>query len=565
MELKLIQENLMPRCRWDDVKPVSTWIYLIVSFLIVALGQPARIPFLGIVASVGGFACFWRAMLSFPAARTRFILAGIWFSGIQLIQLSWMSTTDYMGPLIVLVYLFLAGALGLQFAALSLCLTPGIPMNLSRCLALAGIWVFFEWTRLFPCTGFTWNPVGLALSSSTWSMQWASVFGVYGLSFWVILVNALALWVITAPVCKRAIGLFAAAALFPFLYGFVQVACIEAAPEPKALRAVLVQTALLPEQRDYYETNPDAYIRPLHQWERILEFIEKNREGSIDLIVLPESALPHGAFRPSYPAWMIRETWRQHFGSLSISDFPPLKTPLAQMVGENEWRLTNAFWVQALSNHYHANVIIGLDDEEKGELYNAAFLFRPQSETIQRYEKRVLVPVSEYVPFNHGGFLARFIAHQFGIGNFFRPGELAKKFDGVAPLSISICYEETFSHLIRESRQQGAELFVNVSNDVWFPGSTLPQQQFDHGKIRAVENGVAILRACNTGVTGGIDSLGRTIAILEPSEEVGDAIAFNLPLRSYRTLYTFWGDWGILFCSGISILTFFLLRKKKLL
>ena len=131
-------------------------------------------------------------------------------------------------------------------------------------------------------------------------------------------------------------------------------------------------------------------------------------------------------------------------------------------------------------------------------------------------------------------------------------------------MSLSVCYEECFPHIMREGRQKGAQLFVNVTNDGWYPYSRLPEQHFIHGRMRAIENGVPLLRACNTGVTAGVDSLGRTIARFENSEgnfelEKG-ALYIPLNLYSFSTLYTFWGDVLILILSLGSLV---FLRERK--
>lgn len=533
------------------------WFCLISSFLVVALGQPARISELSYLASAVGFALFWKSMLQLSSPRSRFLLAFVWFSSVQMIQLSWMATVQYMGPLIVAVYLFLNLALGVQFGALSMFLKPSQAVRPLKMVAMAGIWVFFEWTRLFPCTGFTWNPVGLFLSSSVYSLQWASVFGIYGLSFWVILVNVAALRLFTTPFSKRSTAVFCSLAAFPYLFGFATLK-LEENRESFSLKAILVQTGIMPEQKDYYANQADAFIPAVQQWDRILHAIGKSGEGAPDLIVLPEGALPYGAFRYGYYLEPVHRVWAHHFGPGSMLDFPSAVKPYAKYE-RGRWKTTNAYWVQALANHYNADVIVGLDDEE----YNAAFLFHPHGEVPQRYEKRILVPVGEYVPFGGIRIVSDFIARQFGVPFSFLAGNEAKIFQGKVPLSVSICYEETFSGLIREARVKGAELFVNITNNAWFPSSKLAQQHFDHGMIRTVENGVAVLRASNTGITGGIDSYGRTIALLKPSEQQAEALAVEIPLSSRKTLYVLWGDFAILILSGALILAFIVRQRMR--
>ena len=223
--------------------------------------------------------------------------------------------------------------------------------------------------------------------------------------------------------------------------------------------------------------------------------------------------------------------------------------------------VSNSFWAQAVSDHYGAEMVIGLDDFDGEHSYNAAFHFVPRTLNITRYEKRVLLPLAEYLPFP---FLKPLIA-RYGINSFFTHGKGAKVIEGRCPLSVSICYEECFSHLMREGRSKGAKLFVNVTNDAWYPFSRLPQQHFDHGRIRAIENGVPLVRACNTGVTAGVDSLGRTLGRFENSngnfELERGALFLPIDLYAFSTLYTLWGDGFILVLSLVCLV--FLIRKRE--
>jgi apolipoprotein N-acyltransferase len=529
---------------------------LAASFALAAFGQSAWVSFFGIGAAAFGYALFWRAMLLLPRRRDRFLLSTGWFAAVQAVQLSWLTSTDYMGPLILVVYLFLIAAIGVQFGILSLIFDER-EISLRRCLAAAGCWVFMEWIRLLPFTGFTWNPVGLSLADHPLSIQFASLFGVYGLSFWVIFVNALALWAF--PFWRRG-AVWAAAAIFPYLFGWAYQSWIEWTALPvQPYSAALVQTAILPEEKDIVSHRSSSFVPPLNQWERIWENLRSN--NPVDLIVLPEAAVSLSAYRPFYPIDLLRDVWADRFGKEALSDLPELKTPLA-IEDKRGWRATNAYIAQAMANHFHAHLIAGFDHQDGEKKYNAAFLFSPDGEEPQRYEKRILVPVGEYVPFPNIRWLAAFLAEQFGIGDSFDIGSEAKIFRSSVPIGVSVCLEETYSGLIRDLRRKGADLFVNISNDVWFPRSRLPEQHFQHGRIRAAENGVYAFRACNTGITGAVDCFGRVIAYLPPSEQDRGVLYLNLPLKSFQTLYTWWGDWAILSLSAFFILFGF--RKKKL-
>ena len=275
------------------------------------------------------------------------------------------------------------------------------------------------------------------------------------------------------------------------------------------------------------------------------------------MVVLPEVALPYGAYRGIYSLDNIKSLWVRVFGKGSNKNLPEIKPPYAF---ERESRygsqivVTNLFIAQALANQLRAEVIIGLDarDLKTKKLYNSAFFFRPFESSFSSYEKQVLVPLGEYIPYEWATNLAK----KFGIVESFSPGDVAKVFVGTVPIGVSICNEETYPYIVREIRKLGANFLVNISNDVWFPDSKLPIQHFEHGRLRAAENGVSLVRACNTGVTGAIDCFGRVIGTLEvdtsKSQRAAGALFLNVPTNQFSTPYTLYGE------SLIVILSLFL-------
>lgn len=539
----------------------TAFLLILVSFLLVSLGQPAYLGWLGIIAGTCGYALFWKGMHAFPSRR--FLCSFLWFSAVQGVQLFWMASTTYHGPLIIFVYLAVVAALGLQFALLSYFIPKKAPSFLAI-LALSGLWTIFEWIRLFAICGFPWNPVGLAWAGNPYSIGWASLFGIYGLSFWVMLVNLLGYRALFSLPSRKTYSLWLGLAILPFFFGVSQrVVFSYQEKDPQLLSVVLVQTALFPEERDFTPSQKELFVSPWEQWRRILRYIKSSAKGKIDLIVLPESALPLGAFRPFYSQEQFLAVWRQEWGSEALRSLPTFASPLAQE-REGTWMLTNAYWGQALADATQSEVIIGLDDYDpkNKSSYNAAFHFSPGCKIPQRYEKRVLVPMGEYIPYDW----CKKIAKEFGIEGSFLPGKEAKIFAGKVPLSPSICVEEIYSGIMRENRKKGARLFVNVTNDVWFPHTLLPKQHFHHSAVRAAENGIPLVRATNTGITGAVDAFGSTLQTLTSkkilTENLAGALHVYVPLQSYPTLYTFWGNGCILSLSFFFLILFALFRLQ---
>lgn len=496
-----------------------------------------------------GFALFWLSLAC--VKRKRFLYSMIWFFFVQLVQLSWLASTAYQGIYILFVYVGLSLALGLQFGVLSLFFPRKPLLTVYHSLGMAALWTLMEWSRLHVFCGFVWNPVGLSHTASLVGVQMATIWGIFGLSFWVIFVNLLMVKAIFDR-CRKSICLCGGAFLLPYLFGVCHMQYHKAriVDSIKPFNVVLVQTALLPDQKSYFHQSKGEYVCPYRQWENILFYLEEHRSKKLDLIVLPEAALPYSAYTPFYDCKEVKHIVETFWGEIDLS--PLLTKPLASVRKEGCY-VSNAFWAQAISNHYNAEVVIGFDDCDNGHYYNAAFHFVPGRRVITRYEKRVLLPLAEYLPFS---FLKPLI-RRYGIDNFFSHGKEAKVIEGRCPLSISICYEECFSHLMREGRQKGAQLFVNVTNDGWYPFSRLPQQHFDHGRIRAIENGVPLVRACNTGITVGVDSLGRVIDEFKCPEwgrgVDGGSLFLSVNLYTFPTLYTIWGDSFIVILSCVCV------------
>lgn len=517
--------------------------FYFISFLIVALGS--SVPSLGAVSACIGFLLFWQSMLH---ENRRFYLAVAWFFFVQMVQLSWMTSDTYMGMGIWLVYSGLSFFLALQFGLFSLFFSSRI-RSLPECFAMAGAFVLLEWTRLFICTGFTWNPIGLALASSQQAIQMASLLGVYGLSFWVIWVNAVGFYFLHNNPTRAKFSVWLFLVFFPYLFGGVQEALVRQwVPFERTCSVALVQTGILPEEKDFFLEKREAFIPPLEQWERIWEGLD--RKGPFDFLVLPEAAVTLRVRHPFYPLEEVEASWRRFFGSQSLENFPPLCFPFAKKEGAS-WKVSNAFIAQALANHFQAELVAGFDDAERGANYNAAFYFKPFSLKIQRYAKQVLVPMGEYIPLSSWGWFSRFLQKQFGLGNSFKAGSVSKVFQAETPFSASVCVEETYSELIRGMRKKGARLFINVTNDIWFPCSPLPLVHLQHARLRSAENGVYSFRSCNSGVTGVIDCFGNVIHSLPIDESKVQVLYTNVPLRSFSTLYTQLGDFWILVGSGV--------------
>ena len=525
-----------------------TAVLFLISWALFAWGQPHISPILSVLASSFGLALIWLALMPIRSKKIRYAVTTLWFFSVQLVQLSWFASPTYQGAYIYFVYGGLALWLGAEFGILSLFLPNKGPIPFRCILGISALWTLLEWSRLFVLCGFAWNPIGLSLTGFNISSQLASVVGVFGLSFLVIVINLLGVNLYYRR-SKRALLVYGGILFFPYLFGAFHLEFHEKRERKDPYHVALVQTALLPDEKDYYYGKEDRFVHPYLQWYSIVTYLKNHSDKNLDLIVLPECALPFGSHAKVYSYTDMAPFMEGELGNLS----PLLVEPFAEE-REGGWYVSNSFWAQAIADYHGAELVMGLDSKEAKDHYNAAFHFSSHGERkVTRYDKRVLLPLAEYLPFT---FLKPLVA-RYGITNFFTRGKEAKVIGEKHPMSLSVCYEECFPHIMREGRIKGAKLFVNVTNDGWYPYSRLPEEHYIHGRIRAIENGVPLLRACNTGITAGVDSLGRTVARFENGEgkfelEKG-ALFIPLDLYSYPTLYTFWGDAFIVLISLISL------------
>ncbi len=545
---------------------LQSFFSLSIAFLIVAFGQPAWVGWLCPIAAAVGYAICWDALRNLSIrSNYRFLIAFIWYAGVQTIQLSWMTATEFHGAYILGVYLGLCVCLGLLFAIFSVFLFSKPSLSLLRIGALAGIWTMMEWGRFHIMCGFSWNPAGMALAAYPLSMQLAAITGVLGLSFWVMLTNLVALkelWKRKRP--REGFLRWLGVALVPYVFGSIFWSFHHPVEDKKVeSKVALVQTGLLPSQKFPLQGRIKEFLSPLVQWQRIFTFLKECEVNKPSLIVMPEYTIPFASSQPIYDSQTAIALLKDAFGIAALKALPPLQHPFAAIREDGKGTqchlVSNSYFSQFLANFYQADVIIGMEDRdaETKKCYSAGLHFSPDQGGPQRYEKQVLLPLAEYLPFE---WCRRLVAG-YGISDFYTPGTESKVFIGKRPFSVSICYEETFPEIMREGKAKGAELFVNLTNDNWYPNSKLAKQHFDHGRLRAVENGIPIVRACNSGITAVIGPRGEIVDQLQQKEGV---LYANIPQYTFFTPYVKWGDTLILGIS-LGLLCSYLLFQKWLI
>jgi apolipoprotein N-acyltransferase len=544
--------NLQLLALMKNLKTNYNCLFFLSSLFIVALGQNAWIGFLGYFAQSIGYLLFFISIKSIENLKKRFFLGFFWFFIISAFHLSWFASVEYQTFFILIVYVLLTAWVAVEFGLICL-LVPRANKNLSflRILTICSVWTLFEIARRYVLCGFTWSIIGLCLANNKYSITLSSIFGVYGLSFWVLLVNLLGYFAILSKKKKFLVN-YVIFAIAPYVLGFILHAqYFDEIKNSEKLNVALIQTSILPKQRGSFFMVDDGnlQISPYAQWNGIFKILKPLKGKKLDYIVFPEVFIGFDARANIYFFDIIKNNMKIIFGEKIEKCFP--KTLSKNSDYYINKKVSNLFILQTLCTFFNAQIVGGLEHiDANNKAYNSAFFISPNSNSIDVYNKQVLVPIGEYFPINS----LKKIAKNFGIFDSYSRGDENKLFSKEKnPFAVSICYEETYGNIVRKSRRLGASFLINITNDAWFSNSKLPNQHYEHSKIRAAENGVSVIRACNTGVTAMINPFGEKIStFLENGKNIETKRGFlygQIPTFSINTLFVFWGDNFIIFMS----------------
>ena len=190
-----------------------------------------------------------------------------------------------------------------------------------------------------------------------------------------------------------------------------------------------------------------------------------------------------------------------------------------------------------------ATVVLGAQRHDARGYYNTLAVLNPQGQITQRYDKHHLVPFGEYIPFlGLFGVVGKGFAAQFGEGYQAGSGPTVLTVEGVGKFLPLICYELVFPHEVGAVSQR-ADFMLQITNDAWFGTFSGPYQHLAQARMRAIEQGLPLVRAANTGVSAVIDSKGNLLQHL-PLGQAG-YLDVRLPGPAAPTFYSHFGDWPV--------------------
>jgi apolipoprotein N-acyltransferase len=206
-------------------------------------------------------------------------------------------------------------------------------------------------------------------------------------------------------------------------------------------------------------------------------------------------------------------------------------------------------------------VATGIQREEGALFFNSLRVLTGAGEELARYDKHHLVPFGEYIPFGdlaYSWFGITAFAAQSGATYSAGPGPAVLDLGPLGRVLPLICYEAVFPRLVNAAPGR-ADWMLQITNDAWFGIRTGPFQHLDQARLRAVEQGLPLIRVANTGVTAVIDARGRVRQTL-PFGETG-VLDTTLPAALPPTPYTRWGDLPVLVVLvGLTLLAF---RRRR--
>ena len=384
-----------------------------------------------------------------------------------------------------------------------------------RALLLApAAWVAVELVRA-RISGFPWDLLGVTQVDNIPLARIARVTGVYGLSFEIMVVNtAMAAIFLVRRHQRKSLALVTLIAAAVLQVG--RLVNPDAVPTDHTAQLVQQNIPILEGAdwtKDYFENT----LRDL----TTISLAPMQNGQHPNLIVWPESPAPFYTTDPTF-----RDTI----------------TNLARV--SQTWVLTGSLGVE---NATHM--------EPSGrEVHNSGALVSPDGTWVSRYDKVHLVPFGEYVPFRQVFSFASGLTEQ--VGDFARGESREPLYAGDAKLGVFICYESVFPNDIRQFAKNGAQVFVNISNDGWYGDSGAYAQHLKQARMRAVENARWLLRDTNTGVTSAIDPYGRVVA--QVPRKLRTSLLAPYALSSVITPYTAYGDWFGYLCAIICVVALFM-------
>jgi apolipoprotein N-acyltransferase len=510
------------------VKTRNRVVLSVVSGLALGLAFPP-LP-LGVLAAIG-FVPFFAAMESVQSKGQAFRLTYFTFFILNCVTIYWTGGYFNGGDL----YMMVAGALLIivhpLFFSLPVIAWRTVHRRLGAMyglLAFPFIWTGFEYLHAVGEIGFPWLTIGNTQSYDLQAIQMASVTGVYGISFWLCWLNVLAMMVYKKVSRDGWHSLLGRGMLLPAAMLAVYLA-------PKIYGAVVLSKAAEPAAPGITCAVIQPNIDPFEKWEgssqRQFDLLQSMTdsvgERGADLVIWPETAVPFYLLHPNNRYFF--EKLRKQVDRLDV----PLLTGIPDIIYTR-----NGEEPASTSKH--------LPDGTTYETFNSSLLLTPNSGTLQRYAKIVLVPFAERVPYASLLSGLNAMKWNFGLGGWAIGRDTAvfsfrTRAGNNVKFSNTICYESAYPGFVAAFVRKGAEFLTVITNDSWWGNTSGTYQHRQIAVLRAVENRRWIVQCANGGISCAVNPWGR---ITESTPMfIVKRMSCTVGTSDALTFYTSHGDW----------------------
>jgi apolipoprotein N-acyltransferase len=386
-------------------------------------------------------------------------------------------------------------------------------------LLQAGCWLSYEFLHHQWDLAWPWLTVANAWANTPLLVQYISVTGYWGVSFWVLLCAALAFQLYKKPQQSMRMALGIVIFLFP-VWSLGMALFSGSRHSEEKQEVVVVQPNF-----DSYLPN-GGYDNSLEATHHLLRLTDSVRTPATQLVVWPENAIQTNMFNVDSYSNISTETKKMLF---------------AKAKDWNATIISGATYFQYYKNGNEPE--LPYRRQNRAYLpFNAALGFLPH-QAMQVYRKHNLVPIVERVPFVH--FLNSIDVLgwvNWNLEQGYGKGERDNQFPvGDTKTPALICYDSVFPGWIRNFVENGAGYLTIITNDGWWGNTSGHEQHFAYARLRAIEFDRWVVRSANNGISGIIAPDGS----IKVETKYWDSTAFryNVPVLKTKTLYARFGDW----------------------
>ena len=504
----------------DKNSKLSSWGHYLMALIVGAIYPLAFAPFeRWPVAILSVSALWWFLKDTSPKAAFRLGFCyglGLFAVGVSWVYVSINTFGNAAPPLAVFLTILFVAILALLFALMAwlfrrYCANFSL---FSQVICFSLLWLGINFFQSYSFISFPWLFLGYSQTGSIF-MGIASLLGVHGVTLYLLPLAILTAEVATAKTINKvvALGLYLVLGLGLSWWGL----------SGKVEQGDSLNVALIQPNVDQHKKWDQRYFGEIVNG--MLEQTESY--WGADLVVWPEAAIPAMDYQVDFLLNDLSEKASES-GSSFITGIPLLPNSQDKKT-------------------YYAGI-------------------KQLGDTKADYRKQQLVPFGEYVPFS---FVLRGLIDFFDLPmSSFTPGSSEQAgFDTEKVYLIpAICYEIAFPNLIQNLSTKSADngkpkAILTISNDTWFGESWGPLQHFQMAKMRAIENGLPVIRGTNNGLTALIDHYGQ---VLDQENRFEKAVlAGVIPLTQRHTWFNQLGHWPLILISLLMALAALLLRRTN--